>query len=60
MSFSEIKQIEKALKNGSGSIKHYYSPHGLRQSQKLSLKSKGIKVEQRYRSKHWFELDFSL
>ena len=60
MSFKEIQQIERALKNGNGSIKHYYSPHGLRRSQKLSLRSKGIKVEQRHRSYRWFELDFSI
>lgn len=59
MSFKEIQQITKALKL-CREIKHYYSPHGLRQSQRLSLKSKGIKVEQRHRSNLWFELDFSI
>jgi hypothetical protein len=60
MTTDKIFTVKESLKSGSGVIKHWYSPHGLTGGQKSLLKRLGISFEQRYRSKRWFELDFSL
>ena len=57
MSAKEIIKIAEQLEQGA--ITNYYSAHGLRGSQRLILKSKGIKFEQRHVGYKKYELDFS-